>query len=66
MFKVLKVDTESRDVIVWKEPSHFVSEPIFVANPSKYLSVFLEKLTSNNIVQKAIRVTKLGIIISYK
>uniref|UniRef100_A0A0K2V7I8 Betacarotene oxygenase 2 [Xenopus laevis] n=1 Tax=Lepeophtheirus salmonis TaxID=72036 RepID=A0A0K2V7I8_LEPSM len=29
--KILKIDTESRDVVVWKEPGHFVSEPIFVA-----------------------------------
>ncbi len=33
--QIYKVDTESRDVFVWKDPGHFVSEPVFVARPGK-------------------------------
>jgi len=32
--KIYKVDTDSRDVFVWKDPGHFVSEPVFVAKPA--------------------------------
>ena len=28
------MDTDSRDVFVWKDPGHFVSEPVFVAKPA--------------------------------
>ena len=33
-FQIYKVDTDSRDVFVWKDPGHFVSEPVFVAKPA--------------------------------
>ncbi len=34
--QIYKVDTESRDVFVWKDPGHFVSEPVFVARPGNW------------------------------
>ena len=34
IFQIYKVDTDSRDVFVWKDPGHFVSEPVFVAKPA--------------------------------
>ena len=31
--QVMKIDTSTGDVISWKDPGHFVSEPIFVPRP---------------------------------
>ena len=31
--QILKIDTETGDVPSWKDPGHFVSEPVFVPRP---------------------------------
>lgn len=31
----MKVDTLTGDVTTWKEPGHFVSEPVFIPRPGK-------------------------------
>ena len=33
--QVMKVDTLTGDVTTWKEPGHFVSEPVFIPRPGK-------------------------------
>ena len=32
-FQILKVDTSTGDVTSWKNPGHFVSEPVFIPRP---------------------------------
>ncbi len=33
LFQIYKVDMESKDIMTWKDPGYYVSEPTFVARP---------------------------------
>ena len=47
-FQIYKVDTESRDVLVWKDPGHFVSEPVFVQKPGQLPTVTYQQSLTNS------------------
>ena len=44
--QVMKVDTLTGDVTTWKEPGHFVSEPVFIPRPGKNMEHVLPRLKS--------------------